>query len=200
MEAVETQETTRLQEERNDALTRLFDLRENTNELPSSSMRWDIPETADLVQRLRSYLQTEMSLREAQVKAARPGFDTKADSEHLTFGNALNFLETGGEHGRAGMEKVLRRLYRVQVLREYKYYQDGKSENWGNKENQREWMHILSSQVAVARLIGDQIGKKEKDSLGYNHRTWEGYREDKGELESLAALVDRAYSASGLQV
>ena len=192
MEAVDTQEIVRLQEERNVALVTLFELPENTKVPPWDAMRWDIPE--DITGKLKGYLQIELSLKASQAKAARPGFDTKADSEHLFFSNALNFLETGGEHGRGAMEKVLRRLYRVQHIREYRYAESGKAEDLGSLENQRECVHILSSEVLVARTMGSLIGKKEKDSLTYDYRMWEGYKEDKSELDALSATLDQAYS------
>ena len=94
------------------------------------------------------------------------------------------------------MDRVLRRLYRVQKLREYKYHEDGKDELWerNSYEIMREWMHILSCQVLVASTIGSLIGEKEKRSLGYAHEGWEGHSEDKVELTTLAAGLDRAYS------
>jgi hypothetical protein len=94
------------------------------------------------------------------------------------------------------MDKVLRRLYRVQKLREYKYEEDGKGERWerGSYEIMREWMHILSCQLLVARCLGGLIGEKERGSLVYAKSTWEGYSEDKDELKALAASLDSAYS------
>lgn len=209
MEVVETQEVVRLQESRNEALAHLFELKENPRDFPSSSLRWDIPletrgipgktemvVTPDTVERLKEYITAELDFKGAQVKAARPGFDTKAESDQLMFTNALNFLESGGKYGGVGMERALKRLYRVQSLREYKYHQDGKSARWEREsyEIMREWMHILSCQVLVARTIYTLLGEKENKSLGYSYKSWEGYSEDKIEIETLKSSLERAYS------
>ena len=212
VEAVETQEVVRLEEARNEALAHFFELNENPIHFPSSSQRWDIPAEVrsvpgksdivtppDRIERLKEYIKSEIDNKGAQGKVARPGFNTRAESTQLTYTNALNFLETGGEHGRDGMERVLRWLFRVQKLREYKYHEDGKNALWG-RDNQgyevmREWMHILSCQVHVHWTMDTLIGKKEGDSFSNHEVSWEGYKEDKVELETLRASLDRSYSS-----
>jgi hypothetical protein len=120
-------------ETRNKAYSHLFDFDYDETAGISTVDNWIEP--ADAEDRLKAYIDAEIDFARQEVHAARPGYNTEAQSRELLFQNASNYMETG-ERGKAGFEKVLDRLHKERRQMELDYaFNDPKSKDKSMESN-----------------------------------------------------------------
>lgn len=74
---------------------------------------WD--EVGTPTDRLKKYIEIEISLAKSEIRKALPGFNDKADQNLLRFSNALNCIETKGKDGRDSVAKVIEDALKQQL-------------------------------------------------------------------------------------
>lgn len=156
-----SQEVVKHSEERDAALTKLLTLDLDQNARPNESDCWITPNDTDI--RLKDYLESEIVLQNTKTKAARPGFDTQAQTDESMFQHAHDFL-TKGKYGKDSLEKVLTKLYKSVHDKEYTFGQSQKGKK-GGVEERREWSYYLHTRSMILDLADRHIGEGTRDKM-----------------------------------
>lgn len=149
--------------ESNEALIQLFDFDEDGNVAPDDSDRWIIP--TDKEDRLKNYLKAELALQSALVEKAKPGYDTKAQTEELVYQNALTFMD--GESDNYGpFEDALKKVYKSIRLLEKDHADQYANAGASTVQERREYNYLLTCKMMIVdfaeQIVGHGSGKRIK--------------------------------------
>lgn len=152
-------------ERRNEAYQHLFDF--DFDETASTSTPDNWIEPADSEERLKAYIDAEIDFARQEVHAARPGYNTEAQSRELLFQNASTYMETG-DRGKAGFEKVLDRLYKERRKMEVDYaFNDPQSKTNSTEANLKHAL-LRAQKDMITHIAVKHFGENKKiEYLGH---------------------------------